>query len=342
MKSTVITFGLMATLFMVSCDKLDSIINSDVNVSTDTVVATSTDTPDLAPVPPVEEVTVTVSTEAVKKPVNTTKKRTGYVGLVKTAKDYYISGTLKAKRGNYLDAISDYDKAIKLDPYYAEAYNARALTKDKINDFDGAAADYEKAIQVRNIKGNKTQAADDVDIKNVTFHMQQGKIKIDLYDYDGADKDFTKAINIIPSYGPAYIARGDARLKLEKYYDALSDYNKAMKFWSKLTYDALRKIGNLEMHFENYDKAVEAYRNVVDYDKNNIDSRYKLTDALIMSGNFSEALNSIRVFYLISKDPYVYASDYHRWNIAINKYKQDSTANELKSRINKLKIIKSN
>lgn len=340
MKSIVISFGLVTALFMVSCDKLDSIIDSDVNVSTDTVVATSTDTPDLAPVPPVEEV-IASTTAVVKKSVSA-KKPAGHVGLVKTAKDYYMSGTLKAKRGSYLDAISDYDKAIKLDPYYAEAYNARALTKDKINDFDGAATDYEKAIQVRNIKGNKTQAADDADIKNVTFHMQQGKIKIDLYDYDGADKDFTKAINIIPSYGPAYIARGDARLKLEKYYDALSDYNKAMKFWSKLTYDALRKIGNLEMHFENYDKAVLAYRNVVDYDKNNIDSRYKLTDALIMSGNFSEALNSIRVFYLISKDPYVYASDYHRWNIAINKYKQDSTANELKSKINKLKIIKSN
>lgn len=337
MKSIVIAFGLTAALFMVACDKLDSIINSDVNVSTDTVVVISTDTVVAAPVP--EE--VAVSTEVVKKTENT-KKHARPVGVVKTAKDYYMSGTLKAKRGSYLDAISDYDKAIKLDPYYAEAYNARALTKDKINDFDGAATDYEKAIQVRNIKSNKTQAADDTDIKNVTFNMQQGKIKMDLYDYDGADKDFTKAINIIPSYGPAYIARGDTRLKLEKYYDALSDYNKAMKFWPKLTYDSLRKIGNLEMHFENYDKAVVVYRNVVDYDKNNVDSRYKLTDALIMSGNFSEALNSIRVFYLISKDPYAYASDYHRWNISINKYKQDSTANELKSKINKLKIIKSN
>jgi len=291
MKSIVITFVLMATLFMVACDKIDSIINNDVNVSTDTVVAISTDTVDVvAPVP--EEVsvpTVVVKTTNAKK--HSRPKVSG-----KTAVDYYISGTLKAKRGSYLDAIVDYNKAIKLDPYYAEAYNARALTKDSINDFDGAAADYEKAIQVRNIKSNKTQVADSDDIKHVTFYMQKGKMKIDLYDYDGADKDFTKAINIIPSYGPAYIARGDARLKLEKYYDALSDYNKAMKFWPKLNYDSFRKIGNLEMHFENYDKAVVAYRNVVDYDKNNVDSRYKLTDALIMSGNFSEALKSIRVF----------------------------------------------
>jgi tetratricopeptide (TPR) repeat protein len=326
MKSIVIAFGLTLALFMVACNKIDSIINSDVNVSTDTAV--------VAPIP--EE--VSVSTEVVKKTGDVKKS----VASPKTAKDYYMSGTIKVKRGMYVNAVADYDKAIKLDPYYAEAYNARALTKDKINDFNGAVVDYEKAIQTRNIKGNKTQLAGDADIKNVTFHMQQGKIKIDLYDYDGADKDFTKAINIIPSYGPAYIARGDARLKSEKYYDALSDYNRAMKFWPKLTYDSLRKIGNLEMHFENYDKAVEAYRNVVDYDKNNVDSRYKLTDVLIMSGNFSDALNSIRVFYLISKDPYVYSSDYHRWNIAINKYSQDSTANELKSKINKLKIIRSN
>lgn len=343
MRNIVVVFGLTAVFFLTACDKIDSIINDDVKVSTNTVtVSTSTEiTEPVAPLP-VEEVKVSTNTvvkqpEPVKKRVKSSQQMSG-----KTAKDYYMSGTLKAKKGRDLDAIADYDKAIKLDPYYAEAYNARALIKDKINDFDGAAADYEKAIQVRNVKSNRIQEANDTDIKNVTFHMQQGKIKIDLYDYDGADQDFTKAINIIPSYGPAYIARGDARLKLEKYYDALSDYNKAMKFWPKLTYDALRKIGNLEMHFENYDKAVEAYRNVVDYDKNNVDSRYKLTDALIMNGNFSEALNSIRVFYLISKEPYVYAGDYHRWNVAINKYKQDSTANELKSKINKLKVVKSN
>ncbi len=346
MRNVIVYCGVIATLLLSGCDKVDEIIN-EVDTSTDTVKV-STVPVDVAaevPVAAVQPEQVN-SSDTVKPAVSDSPKHrsrtSGNSGFSKTPKEYYMSAAVKAKNGRYLDAIADYDKAIKIDPYYAEAYNARALLKDKINDFDGAAADYEKAIQARNVKNNKTQDVDDADIKNVTFNMQQGKIKIDLYDYDGADKDFTKAINIIPSYGPAYIARGDARLKLERYYDALSDYNKAMKFWPKLTYDALRKIGNLEMHFENYDKAVAAYRDVVDYDKNNVDSRYKLTDAFIMSGNFSEALNSIRIFYLISKEPYVYAGDYHRWNVAINKYKQDSTANELKSKINKLKIIKSN
>ena len=46
-----------------------------------------------------------------------------------TAKEYFNSGYDKAEAKDYYGAISDYTKAIELDPNYANAYYNRGLSK---------------------------------------------------------------------------------------------------------------------------------------------------------------------------------------------------------------------
>jgi len=48
--------------------------------------------------------------------------------------------------GVYRDAIKDYNKAIELDPKYAEAYYNRGVVKAKLRDRWEAIQDYNKAI----------------------------------------------------------------------------------------------------------------------------------------------------------------------------------------------------
>jgi tetratricopeptide (TPR) repeat protein len=50
---------------------------------------------------------------------------------------------------NFKGAIADFDKAIELDPEYAEAYIARGGTKEKLGDFSGAIEDYEESIRLK-------------------------------------------------------------------------------------------------------------------------------------------------------------------------------------------------
>ena len=64
---------------------------------------------------------------------------------------FFISfgiGIVIGKLGNYKGAIADYDKAIKLNPKDAKAYNNRGGTKNMLGDYKGAIADWEKAIEL--------------------------------------------------------------------------------------------------------------------------------------------------------------------------------------------------
>ena len=45
-----------------------------------------------------------------------------------------------------LDAIADYDEAIRLKPDYADAYYKRGNAKDALGQLDAAIADYDEAI----------------------------------------------------------------------------------------------------------------------------------------------------------------------------------------------------
>ena len=55
-----------------------------------------------------------------------------------TAEDYFQSGYDKNENGDYYGAISDYTKAIELNPNLGIAYNNRAIAKE-LSGIDGCA-----------------------------------------------------------------------------------------------------------------------------------------------------------------------------------------------------------
>jgi tetratricopeptide (TPR) repeat protein len=62
-----------------------------------------------------------------------------------TADAYYNRGLAKSKLEDYRGAITDYSKAIELNPNYANAYYNRGKSKGILEDDRGAIADYSKA-----------------------------------------------------------------------------------------------------------------------------------------------------------------------------------------------------
>ncbi|MDC1493163.1 tetratricopeptide repeat protein, partial [Flavobacteriaceae bacterium] len=60
------------------------------------------------------------------------------VSFGQTAKEYFNSGYDKDEVKDFYGAISDYNKAIELDPNYAKAYYNRGLSKDDLKDYNGA------------------------------------------------------------------------------------------------------------------------------------------------------------------------------------------------------------
>ncbi len=128
---------------------------------------------------------------------------------------YFKRGVEKQNKGDSYGAISDFTKAIEINPQHADAYYNRGNAKHKLEDYDGAISDYTKAIEIN---------PQDADAYN-----NRGWIKEKLKVYNGAISDFTKAIEINPQDADAYYNRGKAKHKLEDYDGAISDYTKGIE-----------------------------------------------------------------------------------------------------------------
>ena len=70
------------------------------------------------------------------------------------ANAYYNRGNAYNSKGEYDRAIADYDKAIALNPDDAIAYSNRGLAHEKLGDNQKAEADYQRALLL--LPGNKT------------------------------------------------------------------------------------------------------------------------------------------------------------------------------------------
>ena len=66
----------------------------------------------------------------------------------KTTSEYRESGNIKLNSQDYQGAISDYTKAIEINPGFAEAYCNRGSAKSELKDYSGAISDYNKAIEL--------------------------------------------------------------------------------------------------------------------------------------------------------------------------------------------------
>jgi tetratricopeptide (TPR) repeat protein len=65
-----------------------------------------------------------------------------------TEEQYLNRGNAKAKFQNYTGAITDYTKALELNPKFAGAYYNRGIAKSDLQNFTGAIDDYTKAIEI--------------------------------------------------------------------------------------------------------------------------------------------------------------------------------------------------
>jgi len=60
---------------------------------------------------------------------------------------YFNRAFEQGENGDYYGAISDFTKAIEINPTYATAYYNRGWNKAKLKDYYGAISDYSKAIE---------------------------------------------------------------------------------------------------------------------------------------------------------------------------------------------------
>ena len=63
------------------------------------------------------------------------------------ANNSFKSGVGKYEQGDYQGAIADYSKAIEINPQYADPYSNRGIARELVNDLEGACRDWRKAAE---------------------------------------------------------------------------------------------------------------------------------------------------------------------------------------------------
>lgn len=163
------------------------------------------------------------------------------------AEDFDELGINKAKERDFEGAIENFNRAIKLNPDYANAYNNRAKVRHELGDFPGAIEDYTEAILLNP--------------KCSHYHKNRGIISCKLGDYRGAQADHSRAIQLDPNNYQAYNSRGFARVQMGDVPGALKDFTQAIELnpdyalaWNNRG-DVYLESGNLERALEDYTQA---------------------------------------------------------------------------------------
>ena len=126
-----------------------------------------------------------------------------------------FKGVSNENKGQYGQAIKDYNKAIEIDPAFAQAYSSRGVIYYSMDQYDQAISDYNKAIEI-----NPNHAV---------FYSNRGLAYEKKGQYDQAISDYNKAIEINPKYPVSYSNRGLAYWMKGQYDRAISDYDKAIE-----------------------------------------------------------------------------------------------------------------
>src|SRR5262249_5955219 len=166
----------------------------------------------------------------------------GQAQTTPAAQDHFNRGGSLYKKGDFEGAIADYTRAIEI--------SSRLDNRSRDDDwrskmgFGDAAANFDK-VRV-------------LDPLTASAYANRGLARYQLKDYEGAITDCDRAIAINPRLSDAYNNRGLARYALRDYDRALSDFDRAIAL-SSHDPEAYNNRGNAYMETNDFDRAISDF-----------------------------------------------------------------------------------
>ena len=163
-------------------------------------------------------------------------------------KEYLERGMALNDKGNYELAISDFNKALKIDRNFAPAYLNRGIAYTNENEQEKAIADYNKTIEL--------------DPKNEEAFYMRGLIYSQKGNSDSAISDFAKTVSLNPKYIQSYLNMALLKINKNDFVSAISDMDKVIKMNADVPAAyyvrgiAYANKGNIEQAIVDYSKAI--------------------------------------------------------------------------------------
>jgi tetratricopeptide (TPR) repeat protein len=152
------------------------------------------------------------------------------------------------KLGQYQQAIEDFNQAILLKPYYANAYHSRGTAYAELGQYKRALENFNEAIRLKP--------------DSALAYYSRGTAYAKLGQYQHALENFNEVIRLQPDYAPAYYSRGDVYAELGQQSRAIEDYNKTIKLQPDYAEGCLNrgityaKLDQQSQAIENYNKTI--------------------------------------------------------------------------------------
>lgn len=123
---------------------------------------------------------------------------------------YQALGRLFYSEGNYRQAIEQFDKAIKINPNYADALSRKGECFGLMHDWLNCTNAWTKAV--------------DADPTNPFRHATLGVALEFLHLYEDAIAEYDCALEILPSYTKVHEYKGDCYLRMQNWKLAIQEY----------------------------------------------------------------------------------------------------------------------
>jgi len=132
-----------------------------------------------------------------------------------TSQSFSARGLLYFQQKQYNKALADLDEAVRLDPYFTGNYINRGLVKYHLNDLRGAMADYDRVIETEE--------------NNLIARFNRGLLRAQVADNNRAISDFDKVLELDPDNTIAYLNRSMLKNEIGDKGGALSDLNMVLE-----------------------------------------------------------------------------------------------------------------
>lgn len=229
-----------------------------------------------------------------------------------TAEDWFYTGLYYKKNGEYSNAISAYNEAIRLEPHRHSIWNNRGTVLFRLKKYDEAILAYDEAIKLKpdyyqalfnkgNVyaklnKFNKAIQAYNEAIKlkpdsdKALFY--KGKTYAKLSNFKKAIQAYDEAIKLKPDYYQAWHNKGNAQYKSNQHADAIKSYDEAIRI-NPDSYSAWYNKGIALQDIHNYDNAIASYNEAIRIKPDHFNAHHNKARCLKQLGNLTEALESI-------------------------------------------------
>ena len=169
-----------------------------------------------------------------------------------TASEYKVRGHQSYGKGDYGDAISDYDRVFDLNSGDHEIYYLRGMAKNELREYPEAIDDFTDAIQ---LKSDQPE-----------YHFMQGSARNKILQFSEAKESFDNAINLRSDDGRFYKGKAEVCGMMGEYEEAIDCYDRAIDLEFSGLADIYYWRGMAKYKISRYSEAIDDFTLAINRD----------------------------------------------------------------------------